>query len=589
MITAHIGTQQIDLPKDFTFELIRQSQLTSFDQLMGDCIPSISFPDTERNRNLFNNPNRFELQRNGVKEYEGLVLRDKGWAFFKGTCVLNNGFSGYARGQIGNLAKTQQNKLITDHALPTDQAFVNKENYDPAVDDFCAPWVYNPAFFANLSKTETYAEGETTILQHKHSNAGYAVNKPSESTGIYINNTNLAFDFDFDDDYDLTVVSPFLFLTKIIDRLLKLNGFFLTESEIAAESDFSKLCIYNNVDINTGESHSGTLSVAIEWLWFERALASEVISWITRDVTTFNYARLLPKTSLKEFLVGFQNLINYAFIFNSNNTVSLIDREARIIEAPQQDLDPYFTGKWELGEKKDVSLKFIQVHDDNDAFFGDFYVDLSDRAADFGADVADMYALKAATGSKLGELRRVLSEQRIYEWSSTVMLVDESINLEKQVRAWTFISIDYQPGFYNYSPEKEVVEIKTCFSTLANTLLPFTQQPGQTNLRKASEAPFTPRLLFYTGGNNAKNYTANYSLKFTGENNLIETRWKRTAEWLSKLQPAKAVFRFPANILQNFNINEKKSTRHGAFIIDRMVTQFTHAGIGATTVEVFKS
>ena len=589
MITAHIGTQQLALPKQFNFELIKQSQLTNFEQLMGDCVPAISFEDNEITRNVLNHPNRFELQRSGVKEYPDFELRSNGFLLIRGTLVLTDNFSGYVRGMVGNLSQTQQDKLITDHALPTNQAFVNKENYDPAVDDFCAPWVYNPLFFANLTKTEEYAEGENTILQHKHYNSGYAVNKPSESTGIYINNTNLAFDFDFYDDYDLTVVSPFLFLTKIFDRVLKLNGFYLTESEIEAESDFSKLCIYNNVDINTGESHSGTLSVAIEWLWFERALASEVISWITRDITTFNYAKLLPKTSLKEFMVGFQNLINYVFIFNPNNTVSLIDREARIVEAPQQDLDPYFTGQWELGEKKDVLLKFVQIHDDNDSFFGDFYVDLSDRAADFGADLADMYALKAATGSKLGELRRVLSEERIYEWTNTVMIVDESIGLEKSVFGWTFISIDYQPGFYNYSPEKEVMEIKTCFSTLANTLLPFTQQAGKTNLRKASEAPFTPRLLFYTGGNNAKNYTANYSLKFTGENNLIETRWKRTAEWLATLQPAKAVFRFPANILQSFNINEKKSTRHGAFIIDRMVTQFTHAGIGATTVEAFKS
>ena len=78
MITATINGVALDLPRDFQIDLTSQSQILSFDKLAGDVVPSVSFPDTENNRNLLRHPNRFETKRTGLTEFSNFELRADG-------------------------------------------------------------------------------------------------------------------------------------------------------------------------------------------------------------------------------------------------------------------------------------------------------------------------------------------------------------------------------------------------------------------------------------------------------------------------------------------------------------------------------
>lgn len=585
MLTAHLDNTSIDLPASFEWDWIKYSQLANFTDIQGEVIPSVSFPDTERNRNVLNHPTRFELYRTGEKVYPNFELRDNGAFIIAGTLVLEKGFSGYIRGVTGNLAATQRDKLITDHALPENVAFENKTTYVPGTDDYCCPKIINPSFFSGLSKMGTYTdvngnEYEETLFQHFHRNLAYQVNA-SDTPGVLIKNDNLYFTLS-DDYYQLSVVSPSLFLLNTLERLLKLNGFYITNSEITSELE--KLIIFNNVDINSGELYAG---VPIQDSTSERRSSHFVATYIKREITNFNYADLLPEISLKEFLLGIQNLLNVAVVFNNDNTVSIIDRELRIKET-SIDYSKYFIGEWLPGEKKNVSLKFVMEHDSNDGQFSDYYQDLSDRQDDFEADVADLTTLKSIDGATLGELRRVTASQMIYEWSLWVETDSNVVETESSVLGWKFISIDFQPGFVNYEEENEVEEITTCFSTCSNSGTPYIEQAGQSILRKKTEAPFTPRVLFYEGNGVGKNNSSTYSLKFTGDNNLIDKRWKYTANWYATREAVEGYFNFPRNILQNLDMNKKIGTLPGDVVPSRSITKLYHYGIGLTKIEGWK-
>jgi hypothetical protein len=285
--------------------------------------------------------------------------------------------------------------------------------------------------------------------------------------------------------------------------------------------------------------------------------------------------------------LGLQNLINICVVFNDNGTAEIIDREA-VTEKTPVSLDAYLTGKLEPGEKKNVELHFSMNHDNGDALFGTYYQDLSDREADFADDVSTMAELEAITDPPVGQLRRVTQVNRIYEYRLG-NVIDPDTQAETEVTMWFFTSVDFQKYKYNREAgvTKDVEEIITSFSTLSDKNSSNTMQLGRCNLRRNEEATFTPRVFFNQSGY-GKNNTANYYLNWRGTNNLIETRWKKWAKFWANREAATGYFRFPAYMLQNFNLNIPYSTRQGSFIVDRMVTRISHAGIGETKMEIFK-
>jgi hypothetical protein len=598
MITAHLGTDQLDLTDDFSIEIVQVSQLFGFDKLRGPYIASISFDHTERNQNRFNHPNRFELRRGtGAKIYEGLVLRSSGFLLMRGTLELTDQFSGNVYGEIGAIGASQQNKLITDADLPVDQTFNNKTSFDPATDDYCAPELMNVDFFKDIGVTATYKletdnkiEFEESVMQHYHRTAGYAINVRTGGI-VYIPTANLLTDPDSLGEGAYTektsVVTPMLYLFPTIEKILKSLKFFLDNSDISDDAELKRLCIYNNFNIvnyapttEQVEEFGGTTSLDgqpyVNTWW---------ISYYEQTLAAFNYTSLLPRITLSELLISVQNMLNIVFLFTLEHKYKIIDRED-VIKGDAVDDNDYFTGSWILKGKKSSIIKFTMIHDSNDSIFSTYYQDLTERAGDFGEDVADYATLQALVNPAIGELRRVISKHMVYEFNNWT-ITDES-GTEKNVLKWQMVSLDFQPFRYNeVAGATDTLEINTTASTVPLSGTGMVRQMGMCNLRKDTAAGFSLRLIF-DQNNLGKNNSANYMLNWRYNKNLIDKRWKNTAKWLANREAVEGYFRFPVNIFANFDLNKKHRTRQGEFIIDRMVTRFTHAGIGETKIEGWK-
>lgn len=598
MITATIDIYTLELETGFSFDLVTQSQLWNFDKLRGACVPSISFPNTERNRAILGHPNRFESRRTSKKEFENFELRSEGYLLIRGTLVLQDGFSGFVRGQVGNISAANADKLITGYTLPNG-AFSNKSSYDPDTDDYCAPAITNRMFFKDVTKTledlplPNGSVYEETILQHYHRKTAYLVNDRSGST-VYIPTDTINVQ-SYNVALRVNVVTPMLFLFKAISLLLKANNFFLRTNQFDDNDEIKSLIVYNNLSIinfkpntqlNTGDRRSERPNVA-DWAF----------SHYEQSISPVFYKKLLPSISLKTFLLGIQNMLNMAIVFDDNNRFDIVDRET-IITGSAVDIDDYFTQDWILGQKANNVLVFKMEHDNNDEYFGNMYQDLSEREDDFADDVSTVTELEGITSDDVGTLRRVLNDNTIYEF--TVEPVTDTNGLTTERRSWKFISIDFQPVKYNQEAgvDKENETIDISFSTCAYQLSSDIRQIGRVNIRKNSEAAFSPRLLFNIA-NVGKNNTSNYLLKFSGTNNLLETRWPHTARFWANRQPVEGYFRFPAGVLASMindvstsgirSVNHSKfSTSHGEFVIDKITTRFTHAGIGESKVEGWK-
>lgn len=597
MITATIDTYALNLETGFAFDLVIQSQLWNFDKLRGDYVPSISFPDTENNRAILNHPNRFETRRTGAKEYENFELRSDGYLLIRGTLVITDGFSGFVRGQVGNIASANADKLITDYTLPNG-AFSNKTSFDPTVDDYCAPLVYNRNFFKDISKTIPYKQEdgstyEETLLQLYHAARAYRVNE--RNGGIVYLPTDSVDVSEYDSTKRINVVSPMLFLFNAIKILLKENQFFLNVNDFADNSEIMSLLLYNNNSIvklsathklNLGERRSSTPNIG-DWAF----------RFYEQSMLPVFYKNMMPAVTLKNIVLGVQNLLNLVFVFNDDNRFDIVDREL-IVTGTSVDLDDYFTNEWILGEKKNLVLVFKMNHDENDENFSTLYQDLSDRENDFGDDVETTSELQSISSPAIGELRRVTGENKIYEYA--IETVTDINGIVSERTCWKFISIDFQPVKYNHTTgvDKETETIETSFSTCAYRVSPQIRQVGKMNLRKNSEAKFTPRAMFNIS-NVAKNNSTNYYLGFNGTNNLLEKRWLHTARFWANRQAVEGYFRFPLGVLTSIvkdnpdatirGLNRTKyATRHGEFAIDKITTRFTHAGIGESKVEGWK-
>lgn len=595
MITATVNGKTLNLPLSFTFELIQQSQLTSFENLKGECIPSISFANTERNNNVLHNPEMFEMLRTGVKEFPNFELKSDGLDIIRGTLVLNDGFSGFVRGVVGNISAQNADKLITDYDLPLEQTFENKTSYHPTNDAYACPTIINPDFFKDLTETKEYNLTtnpkieiivEQTVLQVCHRSNAYQVNSKNEGL-VEFKNQDIPLTSLLAWQQPTTVVTPFCYLFPIIKKLLIKNNIFLTKNQLQSDEQLMGMLLYNNYNIVDYTIGSG--------LWELRSPNQVTgyeghyinIAYIYQAQGLIDFKDLLPPVSLKNILIGVQNLLNIAFVFNNNNTCEIIDRNL-VIDKSSTSLDDFFTGIWQPGEKKNIVLEFKMTHDNNDSFFGSYYSDLSEREADFADEVADMLELEAIESPKIGQLRRVIARNAIYEYKIGTVIDDNTQN-ETDVTGWFFASIDFQNYKYNYETgvDKEVEVIETSFSTLAYKNNSQVMQLGRCNLRRNTEATFTPRVFFEVNGNGSNN-SENYYLNWRGTNNLFDTRWKKWAKFWANRESVTGYFRLPAYMLQNFDLNKPYSTRQGSFLIERMVTQFTQAGVGETKIEAYK-
>ena len=567
-------------------------------EIPGNAALGIDIPVNDFSRTIFGNPHRFEKNlAQADRSFPGFEVRFSGVLLLSGTLNITNAttdkYSGWLQSELGTLGQQQRDRFLPDLEWKQGVEFQNKEFYDAHEDEYCPYPILNGAFWNG--------KGRETAVVREYTDEDGQVHQVGEMIGYL----TMVFRRDF---YRMVnfreggtiktqdegcVVSPFLYLRYVIREMLRLNRFFIDRNDMIntlVDLGLEKfLVLYHNFNI----MQQFFFTNPFEYTYFDHDLGAMVGRWESQIYRSlwflekFDYHGLLPRVSMKDFIIGLQNYLNYVFVFRSLGKVDIVDRNA-ILEGEAFDLDPWFSGEWIIGERKSVTLKFISEFDKEDRMFGQQYHDLTHRRADFKEAVWTFTDLEGITSPEMGELRLVKDENRIYEYKWKVLTSEDVMFRETQLDAlgWEFISSGPQPFVYGESDQIE--EIKTAFSTLQQIRegygLPVVLQQGNLEKMKNAWVDFTPRLI------NTSELLHPGALYWEGENGLFQKRWKHFARFWANRHPVEGEFSLPLNVLYHVtrNITGKFRTMHGEFIIEKVETEFGSNMVGTTKIKGYK-
>jgi len=598
MLTLHYNGHEIPTGRDFSVRMEWVNPACFMDSIPGDAGLGIEIPVNDHSRTIFGNPHRFEKQGGATdRKFSGFEIRFSGVLLMSGSLNITNAtpevYSGWLQSELGVLGEEQQDKFIPDMDWKQGEVFKKKAVYDAREDEYAVYPILNGAFWNG--------KGRETAVKTQYTDEDGEIHE----VGEMINYLTMVFRRDFSrmvnsmeagvvkTSGEACVVSPFLFLRYVLREMLRMNRFHIDRNDMVnAMGDIgleSYLLVYNNFNIMQQilEAEYFTYS------YYDRE-RNAVVTKIERRITDFqwilnpfSYKNLLPRVSMKDFLLGIQNYLNYVFVFRPFCKVDIIDRN-EILSGEAFDLDEWFLGDWIIGERKEVALKFISAFDNEDRMFGQEYHDLTHRRADFREAVDSYSGLEAITDPQIGDLRLVRDENKIYEYKWKVITSEDIMYRETQFDAlgWEFVSSGPQP--FVFGTTDEIEEINTCFSTLQETRegfgFPVVLQQGNLDKMKQVWTDFSPRLI------NTGTLLHPEALFWEGENGLFEKRWKKFARfWAGRLQ-VEGSFDLPLNVLHRIlgNITGKYRTMQGEFIIESVETEFGSNMIGHTKIKGYK-
>ena len=600
MPTIEKNNKALNTTVDFSVQIEDQSPLTKFDDIQGGKAIGISIPVNDVNRQILNNPDRFEkLGQKDDRKFTGYSIRHNGQVLMEGTLIIDettkSEYSGWLRDLVGNLAERVKGKYINQTALGGEKTFVAKTDYDPATDDYCCPKIFNRHFWRDRGKTvktpKTVIDMEGTefsknedignlTLQHLE-NEEYFVNY-RDITGLVTGGLDKA-----------PVVSPFLFLWKTVELILKDNGIFVAENFLKNDPELIRLCMYHTFNIAVQEMYTTSYTQFAHDYWGDMTQEQETfkITGMTWATDKFQYKDLLPKMGLGNFILAIQNKLNVVFDFNGIDEVRIIDREAVLI-SEAYDIDEYAIGEWEPGDRKDVTIKLSDEKDSNDAAFSDNWQDLSDIRDYIGEPVIQRTDLPLT--AELDEIRLVTGEERYYQyhWYTPEAENADGTMQQEDILDWEAISLRFQPYFYN-DGDRDNEEISSKLGTLRQSAngYPIVQQQGNCAAFRTRFTSFSPRLFFYLDGDAAAHQTAALSLDYDGDNGIAAKRFRYTLPFMANALTVKRTFKLPASIYHYVRSQKAAMafrTREGSFVIDKMTATANRAQLIRCEIEAYK-
>jgi hypothetical protein len=641
MLTIDIAGKYLPIPLDFSMQLTWKSPVFDFEKNPTGFALDFSFPINDFFQALFGNPQRYAKYRPANdQKFPDFHVRFFGAMFMAGTLSINDASGGNYNcsliDQVGVLGETEQERTLLDIPFfAQEQTFVNKTQYTPEADPYACFPISNPNFFKEkgliVELTRKVPDTtdpsklvdetcDTELLSHLFSRTTTVI--AQKEYGARVNNTNADGRIinQFESDIDLSdplnrndgiplaskvsVVSPFFFLNYIIKHSLLDNDIHILSNFLNTKNALKNLCIYNTFDITnatftTDETYTNIFHVGSADI---KIIGTSIEHYIRGNNNKIIPKNHLPKMKVGELLLSTQNLFNVCFHILPNSTVNVYWRDA-LLSGESTDLDKYFLGTWDIGEKKNVALKFTREHDDKDLVFSERYTDLSDRRNDIKGIVWDWDALKYVSATE-GDIRFIASAGvwAEYKWISTSY--DDPVTQKsqsKEILGWEEASIGLQNGWYEFGRD-DVEEIKSGWSApYSNFGMLTVQQSGNTAAWPSKSQAFGPRLMFrvpdYTLlGDNAYDSSAvadsdklylEYEKPSIG---LFSKLWSQTLPFWANRLPVTGTFDLPVNVLRHliYNICKKYRTREGEFLIDEISCTIYIDRISEVTIKGFK-
>lgn len=569
------------------------------DKIVGDMAVNINLPINEINRAILGNPEMFEKYGTGAdRKFTRATLSYGGAVLLSGTLVVMQALDSYdcwLQSDLGAMAEEQREKFINELNWPTDKELtsIDRFDYDDSTHEFGTMPIQNRNFWEGKGieqpTDEEYID-TNGMIKFSDELRNVIGHQMYLNYSAWVNKSTL----DINNILQGGVISPFLFLRYAIKELLRLNRFYIDRNDMISEdyinSPIRNLMLYNNFNIVNIQLVYSPLTIKY---WDEdlRLYVPATVNKVTGKsfvLDAFDYKDLVPRKTVKDFLLGLQNSINYIFRFRNDLKVDIIDRN-QVLNTTPIDLAEYLVGKWHIGERKNLILKFMPEYDKEDSKFDGEFEDLSGRWQDFGEPVSDMAELQAIASPQFGELRLVTNLNSIYEykWQATTRSTPAKIDDPIDTVGWEYVSSGPQPYLYGRSlGGTEIEEIRSAFSTpqqLADGSY-IVVQKGNIKSMRSLWNDFSLRLLH--GNENA----SLESLWWEGEHGLFENRWKNWARfWRNRLE-VNAEFNLPVNMIDYItrNITNKYNTHEGEFIIETMETEFKLNSVGLTRIKGYK-
>lgn len=597
----------IPVEKNFSVRMNWVNPCCYFDKIRVNAGLGIEIPVNEYTRAIFGNPERFEQYSQGNdRKFPGFEISKSNLDFEQGVLVITSAtsksYSAWLQPYMGAFGEEQKDKFINQMAWKTDVKLDAKAEYVSGTDDYCLAKIKNPLFWEGKGKygyTQIPFYNQDNELKEREEYANF-LNEELDSKYSYEINFYDNTDPGQAEDNSARVISPFLFFRYALKELFRMNGFYISDHPFNSITGIDNLVIYNNFNVF---DPAPKVTSDVVFKEFNRrannysSVAKERIDNIEWALANFKYADLIPKIALKDFLLSIQNWINIAFIFKPGNTISIIDRDAVMGDTPV-DVTKYQIGDWDKGEQKQVSIKFVQEYDKNDANFADEFHDLTDRWTDFKAPVesySDLLLISSRhnpdNDRTIGQIRLVKDENKYYEFKVTVHKNEDENQNEDQVDvlAWEYISSG--PQYYVFRNGDKIEEIKTNISTLQKEDGKLTAlQKGNVNAMRNNWSDFSFRMFYYVTGSYGDTFFGNSSCNWEGDNGLFNRRWKKWTHFWANRLPVEGEFDFPLQMVYYIknNIHRKFKTEKGAFIIEEMSVDIGLNYVGTTKIKGYK-
>ncbi len=591
MATLTINDKRIITDSGFSANIEMSNPAWKFDEIPGAITSDLSVK-AEDNAATFKHPNR--VSKRGTQDdrrFPGAVLSKDGIPLIVGTFVIDSAkdaIEGDIQSDLGKFGEEVRKKTLRELTIFDEITFENKTTFNPDSDLYCTLKILNRNFWKDKGKMSDDDDQEEELTKQFESFASFFVNQDNSGGGVL---TTAGTD-------EVIVVSPFPFLHRLIDQILRENKFYVSDNFIKTDTELKNLCLYNNYNI--AQALYGLITEGVYYPYNEYytlepvTITTGVLNVTGWEVKPFKIPELLPDISVKDLMLMLNNTSNVFFNFRNNRTVQIIDRES-IFSMPPFDVGKYRVSDWESGTREDVILKFTWNHDSNDTAFSAVFQDLDDKREKILDPVSTLEDLDDAGLEKnVGDIRLVLSENRYYEygWHTITQKDYKGNEYETDIMSWEFLSIGAQNYFFN-DGDKGEEEIAADTSTLRmNSGLPVVSQPGNCkSFSAADEQAFTQRLLFYKGENRGGD-TSNSGLKLSwqGDNGLLRNRWRLTAPFWANRLPITASFRFPTHILKYVmdNIFVPFEDTECRFLIDKLSANINNDDTTLVEIEAFK-
>lgn len=528
MFQLLINGQAVDLSPNSSISIDEESPIFNQDTIPGGFSFPFELPTTPKNNRILGFAGRIEARSQGGLN-SPFQLFNNGRYIGSGTATVQKAtdliYSVFLQVATGSFAGKITGKKLSDLDLGGVREWAFKPEYVYPTDDFALFPIYNTDFLKGT-------EFDANFIVHQ-----YRLN--SWESGDWYQAEGLIY-----------AISPFPFLSYVIQRVFESFNIQLEENILATDPDFKCLCIYNNHD---SAKLSYTLTPVTKFGYDNTTGTWRVFTVNTRTISrgldTFNLKDHLPDMLISDFILSIRNMFNLAFVVTPSGTVRIKKRQDLIAVGSPVSLADKYIGRPLVTVSTDVKGIYLRwTHEGNDLLFSEGFKDIYEHPELIFPSVPNIAALHA--------LVPTANEIRLVEnWHQYFQFAPETVD-GVTTYSWLLYSNDFQDLKIGTDPEE--------FATQASTLpmvhyqripegcsirCPQAQQQSSSIIRTDSQ-PCTLRLLFYRGmaeDSNGDLYPygssdafgpagelwpgASLSLKWQGETGLYEQLWKGYLEW----------------------------------------------------------